>query len=116
MKLKPIKTEKDYNLALSQVDKLWGAKKNTDKGDAFEILITLIEAYEEKHYPIKASNPIEAIEYVMEEKNLKRSDLTKIFGSKSLVSDVLNKKRALTIKMIKGLHEILGIPYELLIV
>src|ERR1035437_1546825 len=115
MNIKPIKTGRDHENALEQVDGLWGAKKGTDRGDELEILITLIEAYEAKHYPIEAADPVDAIEYIMEERKLKQSDLVKVFGSKSLVSEVLNKKRELTLKMIKALHNYFGIPYEILI-
>lgn len=115
MNIKPIKTNRDHEKALEHIDKLWGAKKGTVKGDELEILITLIEAYEAKYYPIEAADPVEAIEYLMEERKLKQSDLIKIFGSKSLVSEVLSKKRELTLKMIKALHNYFGIPYEILI-
>ncbi len=115
MNLKPIKTETDYEKALEQVDQLWGAKKGTQKGDELDVWVTLIEAYEKIHYPIEAPDPIVAIEYYMEQKELKRNDLAKYFGSKSLVSDVLNRKKALSLKMIKALHNGLGIPYDLLI-
>jgi HTH-type transcriptional regulator / antitoxin HigA len=115
MKIKPIRNEKEYEVALSQVEKLWGSKKNRAEGDTLEIWVTLIEAYERKKYPIDLPDPVAAIEYVIAEKNLKRVDLVRYFGSKSLVSDVLNRKKPLTLKMIKALHEHLGIPYQLLI-
>ena len=115
MKIKPIRTEADYEKALSRVDKLWGAKKGTQAGDELEVWVTLIEAYEDEKYPIDAPDPVSAIEYYMEEKNLKRTDLAKHFGSKSLVSDILNRKKSLTLKIIKSLHVEFGIPYEMLI-
>lgn len=115
MKIKPIRTETDYEKALARVDKLWGAKKGTLAGDELEVWVTLIEAYEDEKYPIDAPDPVSAIEYYMEEKNLKRTDLAKHFGSKSLVSDVLNRKKSLTLKIIKSLHQEFGIPYDLLI-
>jgi HTH-type transcriptional regulator/antitoxin HigA len=115
MKIRPIKTEVDYEKALARVDKLWGSKKGTPNGDELEVWVTLIEAYENVKYPIGAPDPVSAIEYYMEEKNLMRKDLTKHFGSKSLVSDILNRRKALTLKIIKTLHQELGIPYELLI-
>ena len=115
MKIKPIRTETDYEKALARVDKLWGARKGTPSGDELEVWVTLIEAYEEEKYPIDAPDPVSAIEYYMEEKNLKRTDLAKHFGSKSLVSDVLNRKKSLTLKIIKSLHQEFGIPYDLLI-
>ncbi|MCU0418564.1 MAG: transcriptional regulator [Cyclobacteriaceae bacterium] len=114
-KIKPIRSEADYNKALGRVDELWGSKKRTDSGDELEIWVTLIEAYEAKKYPIGPPDPIDAIEFFMEQKNLKRVDLAKIVGSKGLVSDVLNRKKPLTIKMIKSLHANLGVPYEALL-
>ena len=92
-----------------------GARKGTPAGDEFEVWITLIEAYENIHYPIEAPDPISAIKYLMEEAGLTRSELTPFFGAKSLVSDVLNGKRKLTLKMIKKLHEGPNIPCEVLI-
>lgn len=115
MEIKPIKTEKDYDNALLLVDELWSAKKGTPQGDEKEVLITLIEAYENKYYPIEVTEPVAAIKYVMQEKNLKPSDLTGLFGSKNLVTEVLNRERSLTLKMIKALHKSFGIPYDLLI-
>ncbi len=113
--IKPITKESEYDQALNRIDELWGAQKGTPEGDEFEVWITLIEAYEAKHYPIKAPDPIKALTYYMEQKQLKRSDMSPYFGSKSLVSDVLNGKKNLTLKMIKALHNGLGIPYEMLI-
>ena len=115
MEIKPIKTEDDYDKALARVDELWGAEMETPQGDEFEVWITLIEAYENKYHSIDAPDPISALKYYMEQKQLKRSDLSRYFGSKSLVSDVLNGKKNLTLKMIKALHDGLGISYELLI-
>jgi Predicted transcription regulator containing HTH domain len=115
MNVKPIRKESDYDNALARVDELWGSKKGTPQGDELEVWITLIEAYEREKYPIGSPDPISAIEFYMEQKNLKRSDLAKHFGSKSIVSDILNGKKALTLKIIKALHQNLGIPYEMLI-
>ena len=115
MKIKPIRTESDYDKALARVDKLWGAKKGTPAGDELEVWVTLIEAYENVKYPIGAPDPVSAIEYYMDEKKLKRTDLAVHFGSKGLVSDILNRKKSLTLKIIKTLHQEFGIPYELLI-
>lgn len=114
MKLKPILTEKDYQAALKRVEKLWGAKLGTPDGDELDILCTLIEKYEDKHYAIEAPDPIEAIKYIMAEKGLERKDLIKIIGNKSRVSDLLNRKRELSKRMIKALHDHLGIPYDIL--
>lgn len=114
-KIKPIRTEADYDRALNRVDELWGSKKATDEGDELEVWITLIEAYEAKKHPIGPPDPVSAIEFYMEQKNVKRIDMAKIFGSKGIVSDVLNRKKPLTIKMIKSLHQNLGVPYEALL-
>lgn len=115
MNIKPIKSEEDYDKALDKVDVLWGAKKGTTKGDELEVWITLIESYEKKEYPIDAPDPISAIQFYIEQNGIKRTDLNKYFGSRGLVSDVLNGKKNLTLKMIKALHNGLGIPYDLLI-
>jgi len=115
MKITPIKNEKDYDKALERVDELWGSKKGTPAGDELEVWVTLIEAYERVHYSIDAPDPVEAIEYYMEQKNLKQTDLVPYFGSKSLVSEFLNGKKELTLKIIKTLHKELDIPYEMLI-
>jgi HTH-type transcriptional regulator/antitoxin HigA len=114
MRIKPILTEKDYQAALKRVEKLWSAKLGTPDGDELDVLCTLIERYEDKYFPIEAPDPVEAIKYMMEEKGLERKDLIRIIGNKSRVSDLLNKKRELSKKMIKALHKHLGIPYEIL--
>ena len=111
---KLIKDEKDYQAALNSFEKVFDAKAGTPEGDEAEILALLIENYEDIHYPIEPPDPIEAIKYIMEEKGIKNKDVVKYFGSKSLVSEVLNKKRPLSLKMIKSLHINLGIPYEIL--
>ncbi len=114
MRVKPIRTERDYDHALKRVDELWKSKKGSPEGDELEVWVTLIEAYEKEKYPIEAPDPVSAIELYLEENSLKRTDLVKIFGTKSIVSDVLNRKRSLTLKMIRSLHKELGIPYEVL--
>lgn len=115
IKIKPIKNEADYEDALNRVDVLWGAKRGTEQGDELEVWVTLIEAYEAKKHPIGSPDPVSAIEFYMDQKNMKRVDMAKIFGSKGIVSDVLNRKKPLTIKMIKALHQNLGVPYESLL-
>jgi HTH-type transcriptional regulator/antitoxin HigA len=110
--IKPIKTQNDYNLALNQIEDLLDAIPNTDEFDELEILTTLVEAYEDKHYKIEAPDPIEAIKFTMEQQSLKQKDLIPIFGTKSRVSEILNKKRKLTINMIRKLNENLKIPIE----
>jgi len=115
MKLKPIKNKTQLNRALKRVDELWGAKRNTEKGDELDVLLMLVEKYEEEHYPIPPSDPVEAIKFLMEQKELTRKDLEPYLGTRARVSEVLNKKRNLTLPMIKRLHEGLNIPYNCLI-
>ena len=112
MNIKPIKTQEDYNAILSQIEKLMDAKPNTPQMDELEVLTTLVEAYEKQHYKIDAPDPIEAIKFRMEQEGLKQKDLVPIVGSKSIVSEILNKKRKLTIEMIRNLHKELHIPVE----
>ena len=112
MTIKPIKTERDYRNALKQIEKLWDAKANTSKGDRLEVLITLVEAYEQKHYKIEPPDAIEAIKFRMEQLGLKQSDLAKYLGGRSRASEVLNRKRKLTIDMMRSLRKHLDIPAE----
>jgi len=112
MNIKPIKNKKDYADTLSQIEGLMSAKPNTPQMDELEVLTTLVEAYEEQHYKIDAPDPIEAIKFRMEQEGLKQKDLVAIVGSKSRVSEVLNRKRKLTIDMIRNLHKQLHIPIE----
>jgi len=112
MNIKPIKTQEDYNTTLSQIESLMDAKPNTPQMDELEVLTTLVEAYEEQHYKIDTPDPIEAIKFRMEQEGLKQKDLVNIVGSKSRVSEILNKKRKLTIEMIRNLHKQLHIPIE----
>ena len=112
MNIKPIKNEQDYTDTLSQIENLMSAKPNTIEMDELEVLTTLVEAYEEQFYKIDAPDPIEAIKFRMEQEGLKQKDLVAIVGSKSRVSEVLNKKRKLTIEMIRSLHKQLHIPVE----
>ena len=112
MNIKPIKTEEDYNNTLHQIEKLMDAKPNTPQMDELEVLTTLVEAYEAQHYIINTPDPIEAIKFRMEQEGLKQKDLVNIVGSKSRVSEILNKKRKLTIEMIRNLHTRLHIPVE----
>jgi HTH-type transcriptional regulator / antitoxin HigA len=115
MTLKPIKTERDYRRALKEIDKLWDAKPNTPKGDRLDVLVTLVEAYENKHYKIDPPDPIEAIKFRMEQLELKPSDLADILGGRSRVSEILNKKRKLTVEMMRSLRKHLAIPAESLL-
>ena len=113
--LKPIRTEADHEAALSEVERLWGAKSGTAEGDRLDILATLIDAYEAEQYPIDPSDPIEAIKFRMEQHGLTRKDLEPIIGTRTRVAEVLNRKRGLSIDMIRRLHERLGISVEVLI-
>jgi len=115
MDIRPIKTEQDYNSAISRIEKLWGAKKSTPEGDEFDLLVTIIESYEMKHYPIAPPDPIDAIKFRMEQMGLTKLDMVKYLGSQSRVSEVLNRKRGLTLGMIKSLYKGLKIPAEILL-
>ena len=112
--IKPIKTKSDYDAALKDIDMLWEASPNTEEGDNLEVLITLVEKYESEHFDISAPDPVEAIKFIMEQKGIDRIELQKIFGSKSRVSEILNKHRKLNLRMIRELHNVLKIPYEVL--
>lgn len=113
--LKPIRSKSDYREALAEVERLWGAKSGTPAGDRLDILATLIEAYEEEHYPFNPPDPIEAIKFRMEQQGLTRRDLEPLIGTRTRVAEVLNRKRNLSIAMIRRLHDRLGIPADVLI-
>lgn len=113
--IKPIKSEKDYQAALQKAEKLFHAKPNTKQGDQLEILSTLIEAYEEQHHKIDFPDPIDAILYWMESRGLERKDLAPYIGSRARISEVLSRKRDLTLAMIRRLNTGLEIPAEILI-
>jgi HTH-type transcriptional regulator/antitoxin HigA len=115
MDIKPIKTEADYQAALEEIEGLFDAAPDTPEGDRLEVLVTLVDAYEEKHYRLPKPDPIEAILYHMESRGLTRRDLQPYIGSRARVSEVLNRKRPLTMEMIRNLHKGLGIPAEILI-
>lgn len=115
MNVKLIKTENDYNLALARMDELFDSKPGSKNFDEAELLIALIEIYEERHYKIEAPDPIEAIKFRMEQMNMKRVDLTKYLGTRGRVSEILNRQRSLTLSMIKKLHKEFGIPAESLL-
>ena len=115
MTIKPIKTEKDYQDSLKRLDVIFDAKKGTPEGDELEILSILIEKYENEKFPVGFPDPIEAIKFRMEQMGLNQSDLAKVVGQKSRASEILNRQRKLTLKMIRQLHENLKIPTEVLI-
>jgi HTH-type transcriptional regulator/antitoxin HigA len=113
--LKPIRTKTDYKTAVAEVEQLWGAKSGTTKGDRLDVLVTLIEAYEARHFPMDPPDPIEAIQFRMEQQGLTRKDLEPLIGSRARVAEIMNRKRSLSIDMIRRLHEQLGISAEVLI-
>jgi HTH-type transcriptional regulator/antitoxin HigA len=116
MEIKPIRSEADYQAALKEIEKLFDSQPGTTEGDRMDVLVTLVEAYEVKHFPIpEPDDPIQVIQYYMESRGLSRSDLIKYLGSKERVSEVLNRKRGLSLQMIQRLHIGLGIPADLLI-
>lgn len=115
MKLKPIKSEVDYQEALKRLEFIFDSKKGTSSGDELEILGILIEKYENEHFPVGFPDPIEAIKFRMEQLGFNQSDLAEVVGLKSRASEILNKKRKLTLEMIRLLHDRLRIPTEVLI-
>ena len=115
MNIKPIKSEADYKLALKRLEEIFDAPVGTSDGDEADILGLLVDEYEKKHYPIETPDPIEAIKIRMEELQLKQVDLIDVIGSKSRVSEVLNRKRKLTIEMIRNLTKRLNLSSDLLI-
>jgi HTH-type transcriptional regulator/antitoxin HigA len=115
MTIKPIRNKKDYQLALERLELIFDAKKGSIEGDELEILGILIEKYEDEHFPIGFPDPIEAIKFRMEQMGYDQSDLAKVVGLKSRASEILNKKRKLTLQMIRLLHDHLKIPTEVLI-
>ena len=115
MDIKPIKTEKDYEAALQLIEELWDSEEGTAESDRLDILITLVDAYEQINHTIYPPDPIAAIEFHMDQNDLTRADLETYIGSRARVSEVLNRKRGLSIEMIRNLHEGLGIPLESLI-
>lgn len=115
MDIKPIKTEKDYEKAIQRLALIFDAEPNSKNGDEAEILSLLIDNYENKYYPIEAPDPIEAIKIRMEEMNLKQKDLIGVIGGKSSVSEILNKKKRLTVEMIRAVEQVLHISATVLV-
>jgi len=115
MDIKPIKTKADYRAALKEIETLMTAKANTPEGERLDVLVTLVEAYEKKQFPMDLPDPVEAIKFYMDQKGLTPKDLEPIFGRRNRVYEVLNHKRPLTLNMIWRLHSELGIPAESLI-
>jgi HTH-type transcriptional regulator / antitoxin HigA len=113
--MKPIRTEADYEAALEQVAALWGSASNTPEGDRLDVLATLIDVYEAKHHAMDPPDPVEAIKFRMEQQGMTRKDLEDIIGTRTRIAEVLNRKRSLSIGMIRRLHDQLGISAEILI-
>ncbi len=114
MEIRPIRTKADHRWALKEVERLWDANPGTPDGDRVDVLVTLIEAYEEKHFPIAAPDPIAAIEFMLEQKGLTRRDLEPAIGGRGRVSEILTRKRPLTLPMVRALSKLLDIPTEIL--
>ena len=115
MKLRPIKTGNDHRAALAEVERLLDARPGTPAGDRLEILVTLIEAYEERHCPMPPPDPVEAIRYAMESRGLTSDDLISVLGNRQHVKEILGRKRSLTLEMVRRLHSALGISADVLI-
>ncbi len=115
MDIKPIRTRADYRGALKEIDGLMAAEPNTPEGDKLDVLVTLVEAYEAKHFPLDLPDPVEAIKFEMEQKGLTVKDLEPMIGKSNRVYEILNHKRSLTLKMVWKLNQQLGIPAESLI-
>ena len=115
MEIKVLKTEEDYSKALKRLEEIFHAPIDSTEGDEADLLSILIEKFENEHYPIEAPDPIEAIKFRMEQMDMTKKELAEIIGYKSRVSEIFNRKRKLTLKMIRNLHEKMNIPYESLI-
>ena len=115
MSIKPIRNDDDLRAAFARLEQIFHAPEGSPEADEMEVLVTLVQAYEDKHYPIGPADPIEAIKFRMEQQGLEGKDLEPYIGSSGRVSEVLNRKRALSLRMIKRLHEGLKIPYESLL-
>ena len=115
MDVAPIRTKRDYRRALKEIEALMDAKRGTPEGDRLDVLVTLVEAWEAKHYPMDLPDPVAAIQYHMEQQGLAPKDLVPYIGNRNRVYEVLNRKRPLTLKMVWRLHRGLGIPAESLI-
>ncbi|MCY4570897.1 MAG: transcriptional regulator [Candidatus Poribacteria bacterium] len=115
MEIKPIKTEADYEAALKEIEQLWGSNYGSPEGDKLDVLVTLVEVYEEEHYPIPPPDPIEAILHYMENQGLSERDLEPYLGSRPCVSEILTRQRSLSLDMIRKLHMELGIPADILV-
>ena len=112
MEIRPIKSDADHDFALARIEQLMVAELDTPEGDELDVLATLVEAYEDKHFPIEAPDPVAAIRFRMDQMGLEARDLEQFIGSRARVWEVLNRKRTLSIAMIRRLHKGLNLPYE----
>src|SRR5687768_12255838 len=112
MKIQIIKNEDQYDAALAEIEKLWGSPENTPAGDRLDLLLVLVESYEARHFPTAPPDPVEAIKFYMEQMNLTRKDLESFIGSRARVAEVINRRRSLSLPMIRKLHKELNIPLE----
>jgi HTH-type transcriptional regulator/antitoxin HigA len=115
MEIKPIRTKADYERSLRVIERLWGAKEGSPDGDRLDVLATLVEAYEQKHFPLDPPDPIEAIRFRLEQQGLDPRALVGVIGGRSRVYEVMQRKRALSLEMIRRLHQRFGIPADVLI-
>lgn len=115
MNIKPVKTKKEYEAAMKRLEKIFDSKPNTKEGDELEVLSLLVDQYEKEKFPIDFPDPIEAIKFRMEQMNMKQKDLADVIGFKTRVSEILNRKRKLTLDMIRKISEALSIPTDVLI-
>lgn len=112
MDIRPVKTRRDYEPALQRVDAIMDAAPESPEGDELDVLVTLVERYEDEHFPVEAPDPAEAIKFRMEQPGLGPKDLEQYIGPRGRVSEILNRKRSLPLRMIRSLHDGLGLPYE----
>ncbi len=115
MEIKPIRTKADYERALREIERLWGAREGTPDGDRLDVLATLVDAYEQKHFPIDPPDPVDAIRFRLEQQGLDARALVGVIGGRSRVYEVMHRKRALSLEMIRRLHQRFGIPADVLI-
>jgi len=115
VRIRPIRTETLYDAALAEIDRLWGSAEGSPAGDRLDVLLVLVESYEAKHHPIAPPDPVEAIKFRMAQMNLKRKDLEPLIGSRACVAEVINRRRSLSLPMIRKLHRSLHIPLESLV-
>lgn len=115
MEIKPIKSKSDHRAALREIETLMTARSGTAEGDRLDVLATLVEAYEARHFPMDLPDPVEAIKFTMEQQGLTPADLVPAIGQRNRVYEVLNRQRPLTLRMIRGLHEHFGIPFDALL-